>query len=165
MIKIRPFKSNEATLLKAIRLEALQESPDEFASGYSEAKDFPASYWLDIVQCKGSYMNSKSFIGEDERKPIAMAACYPESIKKFRLIAMWVKPSSRSAGVGSAIINFVESWASSQGAKELVAAVYSDNLKAIGFYRNQGFIELEEERQNDSGKDKLELQLTKTLAA
>jgi GNAT superfamily N-acetyltransferase len=164
MIKIRPFKSNDARLLKAVRLVALQESPHAFASRYSEAIDLPANYWLDIVQCKGNYKNSKSFIGEDGDKPIAMAACYPESAETFRLIAMWVKPGSRSAGVGSAILNFVESWASDQGAKELVAAVYSNNSTAMGFYSNQGFIETEEKRQSDSGKS-IELQLTKTLAA
>jgi hypothetical protein len=43
--------------------------------------------------------------------------------------------------------------------------VYSDNSTAVTFYRNQGFIEIEKERQSDSGERKLELQLTKTLAA
>jgi GNAT superfamily N-acetyltransferase len=115
MLKIRPFKSNDASLLKAVRLEALQDSPHAFASSYSEAIDLPDSYWLDIVQCKGSYKSSKSFMGEDGGKPIAMAACFPESAEKYRLIAMWVDPSSRSTGVGSEILNFVESWASNQG--------------------------------------------------
>jgi hypothetical protein len=46
----------------------------------------------------------------------------------------------------------------------LIAAVYSDNSTAMDFYRNQGFIEAEEQ-QTDSGKGKFELQLTKNLAA
>lgn len=163
MFKFRSVTSNDATLLKAVRLEALQESPQAFASNYSEVKDEPADYWLDIVQCKGRYKNSKSFIGEEEGNPIAMAACYPESSEEFRLIAMWVNPDVRFAGVGSAILSIVECWASSQGAKELIAAVYSDNSTAIDFYRNQGFIEIEEERQSGLGKNKFELQLTKTL--
>ena len=165
MLKFRPFTSNDATLLKALRLEALQESPHAFATSYSEAKDQPASYWLDIVRCRGKYKNSKSFIGEDEGHPKAMAACHPESINKFRLIAMWVNPDARSAGVGSAILSIVESWASSQGAKELVAAVYSDNSTAIDFYLKQGFIKNESEQQSDSRNRKIEFQLTKTLAA
>ena len=146
-------------------MEALQESPHAFATNYSEAKDQPDSHWLDIVQCKGRYKNSKSFVGEDEGRPIAMAACHPESIDKFRLIAMWVNPDARSAGIGSAILRIVETWTSSQGAKEIVAAVYSDNLIAIDFYLKQGFIEIEEERQIDPGHNKIELQFTKTLAA
>lgn len=163
MIKIRPFESNDAELLKTVRLEALQDSPHAFASSHDEVKDLPASYWLDIVQCKGNYENSKSFVGEDRGKPIAMAACYPETNDTFRLIAMWVNSSSRSNGVGSTILKFIESWASSQGAKELVAAVYSDNPTAIGFYSNQGFIEVKDQ-QADYGESKFELQLTKKLA-
>ena len=47
MLKIRPFESDEARLLKSVRLEALQDSPLAFATSYYEAKGLSANYWLD----------------------------------------------------------------------------------------------------------------------
>ena len=160
MLNIRPFQESEAVLLKEVRLNALQDSPSAFASKYVDQKALPDDYWLDIVLCRGKYEHSKSFLAEDGGKTIAMTACFPETKTKYRIIAMWVSPQSRSAGIGTLMLSYAEAWAQSEGANELLVAVFSDNPQALKFYLSYGFVNLSGEQPED---ERIELQLVKSL--
>jgi ribosomal protein S18 acetylase RimI-like enzyme len=51
---------------------------------------------------------------------------------------VWVKPSTRSKGIGSALMEVVESQAA-LNAKELTLEVWTRNQRAVGFYERRGF--------------------------
>jgi len=51
---------------------------------------------------------------------------------------VWVKPSMRSKGIGSALMEIVESQ-TAPNAKELTLEVWTRNQRAVGFYERQGF--------------------------
>ena len=76
---------------------------------------------------------------------------------------MWVSPQSRSTGVGTAILKYAESWAQSEGAEELLVAVFSDNTQALKFYLGYGFIHPSKEKQ-EYQRERVEIQLVKNLA-
>jgi ribosomal protein S18 acetylase RimI-like enzyme len=52
---------------------------------------------------------------------------------------MWVDPGWRRAGVGTALIEGLQWWASSRKIRELVLMVTHINTGAIGFYQRMGF--------------------------
>jgi putative acetyltransferase len=51
---------------------------------------------------------------------------------------VWVKPSLRSKGIGSALMEIVESQAA-LAAKELTLEVWTRNRRAVGFYERRGY--------------------------
>jgi ribosomal protein S18 acetylase RimI-like enzyme len=51
---------------------------------------------------------------------------------------VWVKPSMRSKGIGSALMEIVESQAAHH-AKELTLEVWTRNQRAVSFYERDGF--------------------------
>jgi ribosomal protein S18 acetylase RimI-like enzyme len=51
---------------------------------------------------------------------------------------VWVKPSMRSKGVGSTLMETIESQAGLDG-KELTLEVWTVNQRAVGFYQRRGF--------------------------
>jgi ribosomal-protein-alanine N-acetyltransferase len=52
---------------------------------------------------------------------------------------MWVDPAARGTGVGRALLEAVQAWGSSWGAKEIVLWVFESNRPAIRLYETSGF--------------------------
>ena len=59
------------------------------------------------------------------------------------------------------MLSYAEAWAQSEGANELLVAVFSDNPQALKFYLSYGFVNLSGEQPED---ERIELQLVKSLA-
>jgi hypothetical protein len=44
-------------------------------------------------------LHNQRILAEDNENVISLAACFPETNQRFRLIAMWVTPTARETGV------------------------------------------------------------------
>lgn len=117
--------------LRDIRLRALTDSPDSFASTLDRELTFAEAEW------QWRIANGYNVIARGS-EPVGLAGGYlhdgvPE------LIAMWVQPESRGAGVAEQLVEAIADWAGEQDADRLTLWVVDGNQRAERLYRRLGF--------------------------
>jgi GNAT superfamily N-acetyltransferase len=126
---------------KAIRLRALKEDPTAFGSTFARESAFTQAEWLNRV---GNFNSPRGigYLAVPEKNDLTPNFCGiaggfldENDPTKALLVAMWVAPEARRAGVGSLLIRGVESWAASRGARILRLRVTCNNDPAIELYR------------------------------
>lgn len=121
--------------VRAIRLRALAESPDAFASTLEKERLFSDAEWMKRLQGEDvatfvASSNSAIDIG------LATSAPYEQFAGIY---SMWVAPESRGNGVGGALIKAVIEWAIQQRQSQLLLDVGDYNTAAIALYESKGF--------------------------
>lgn len=91
------------------------------------------SYWMDNYDAvKDIYLPmSKTFIYEDKGEIVGFISI----LKDAFIGALFVTVHQQGQGIGSQLLQYVK-----QRYKHLSLAVYKDNLKAVAFYKRQGFV-------------------------
>ncbi len=103
---VRKLVSEDAETYWNLRLEALKQNPEAFASSYEEAvqKDNPIEEVQQNLITKGSY----TFGAFKENKLVGMVTLVREKAIKLRhranIFAMYVSPNARGTGVAKALI-------------------------------------------------------------
>lgn len=133
--QVRRVRPDEWQEFRDIRLEALAESPDAFASTLDREQAFVEADWQWRI---ANGFNVIAYSDGTRPEPVGLAGGYlhdgvPE------LIAMWVQPSARGAGVAAALVGAVADWASEQTAGRLTLWVVEGNDRAERVYRRLGF--------------------------
>jgi len=140
MIQVEPITERNALQFKAVRLQALQESPTAFASTYARESQFSDSDWLSrAVECI-----SETFVGYlaiDAKVACGIVLVTPDDqdTSAAWVESMWVPPSHRRLGVGRLLINTILAWGRNRGVRVLKLMVTSNNEPAICFYQRVGF--------------------------
>lgn len=132
--------------LKAIRLEALQDSPTAFSTPLAEATAFSDGAWQQQAAREADSDSSATFVAMDEAGEwIGMAAVAPlaEVPDHAHVYAVYVTPAHRgSAGPATALMTAAIRFARDHtDAAALTLGVHEDNPRARAFYRKLGFAE------------------------
>lgn len=135
--QIRATTSKDAKLLRAIRLEALADTPEAYGTTYEESAAWSWWKWrmvarrwnYFIAECDGSVSGMASGGHNDE---------YPGT---FWLYGMYVTPSARGSGLADDLVERVVQWARANGANELYLHVTESVTRARAFYERVGFRE------------------------
>jgi len=133
-MKIRLLTEEDNKIWKAIRLEALQNSPENFGTSYEEEINFPAEDW--------SVQNNDIFGAFIEDKLVATTGFFTLRLKKMkhrgRLFAIYVMPKHRGQGLASQLIETVINHAKSR-VIQLHLTCTTTNESAINLYQKHGF--------------------------
>ncbi len=135
-VAVRPGGVDDAMKLKAIRLEALADTPAAFGSTYAEEATWDDAQWREV---SGRW---RYFLAEDGDVAVGMASGghnveYPGT---WWLFAMYVTPRLRGTGVAEELVASVAAWARSEGATQLHLAVTEPVARARAFYAKLGFL-------------------------
>ena len=127
--------AREGLRLRAIRLRALAEAPDAFASTHGQAAALPPDSW------SAQLREIPTFVAvlEGEDVGIVRGARDDSRADTAWLISMWVAPEVRGQGVGEALIDAVVEWARTTGAWRLLLDVGDHNRPATALYARKGF--------------------------
>ena len=119
-----------------IRLRALQDTPDAFASTYADESGFSEQKWRERLS--GAAV---TFLAENDGTDVGMATGAPYVGKSgtVGLFGMWVAPSARRLGCGVALVGAVVGWACETGFGQVALDVADQNAAAIALYRRAGF--------------------------
>jgi GNAT superfamily N-acetyltransferase len=131
-VAVRRVPSEEWETLRAVRLRALQDSPEAFSSSLAEEIDRPDSWWKDGTQ------HLAWFVAEEDGQVVGLVAGMPFGDIP-EVISMWVEPERRGTGVADELLAVVVTWAKSEAATGLSLAVAQDNHRAGRFYERAGF--------------------------
>ncbi len=140
MIAIEQITPLNLHLFKAIRLEALQESPHAFGSTYAREVQFTDADWRARLD-RWNGENGIGFLAMDNQTPCGLAGALRDELapKTAQLVSMWTAPAYRCQAVGRLLVKAVLRWANLRSIETLQLMVTSANQPAILFYERLGF--------------------------
>jgi ribosomal protein S18 acetylase RimI-like enzyme len=133
---IERLSKGEGARLRAIRLRALADAPDAFASTLADAEALDVERWEAQVEALPTFVWCEA--GVD----LGMVRCapYDDDPDAAYLISMWVAPEARGRGIGDALVAAVAAWARDRGLRRVFLDVGEQNRSARALYERAGFV-------------------------
>lgn len=161
-MEIRQLVPADAAQMWRLRLEALQRSPEAFASSYEEARQ--KKHPIDEAEANLKAEGNFTFGAFDGDQLFGMVTMIHEQRIKLRHVAnvygMFITPSQRGKGAGKALLlAVIEQARSIEGVEKINLSVVTANQSAKKLYVGLGFESFGVERKalkSSSGYDDLE---------
>lgn len=141
-IRIARLGAQHAPGYRALMLHAYQAAADAFTSTPEERVHEPLSWWVArIADPKGLSHVFGAFLDDALVGTVALEfAAKPKTRHKAHLIAMFVAPAARGAGVGRALMQAAMRAAAQRPGMRLVTLTVTEgNAAAIALYESMGF--------------------------
>ena len=140
MLTIQRIVSQNIDLFKALRLCALEDSPNAFGSTWEREMSFSDEEWRTRIE-RWSGETGIGFLAMDGDVPcgIAGALVHASDRSRAELVSVWTAPTHRRKGVGGLLIDAITEWMRSRDISTLVLMVTNTNEPAIRFYTRLGF--------------------------
>ncbi|HEX7065945.1 MAG TPA: GNAT family N-acetyltransferase [Bacillales bacterium] len=141
-MEIRQFREEDAEQYRALRLEALRNEPEAFASSYEENRRKPLAETVKRIRAQSE--NNISLGAFLDKKCVGMVALIRKDRKKTAhkadLMSMYVSPDARGKGIGKALVKEVIAWGRQmEGLEQIQLTVVSTNETARNLYLSAGF--------------------------
>jgi GNAT superfamily N-acetyltransferase len=121
--------------LRAIRLEALSDTPDAYGSTYEESVRWSDAQW------KNAASNRLYYLADRDGRVVGMVSggfndAYPGT---RWLYGMYVTPSERGTGTADLLVRSIGEWAKSHDVHQIYLHVTTSVARARAFYEKIGF--------------------------
>ena len=138
---IRRVAVAEGPVVKAVRLRSLAADPSSFASTYAREAAFAEDEWIDWAAGDASGEEKATLLAMRGREPVGLVAAYRDEreLDIFHLVAMWVAPEVRRAGIGRRLLGEIEAWIESSGGTCVQLSVADQALAAFCLYEAAGY--------------------------
>jgi GNAT superfamily N-acetyltransferase len=121
--------------LRAIRLEALADTPAAYGSTYEETARWSDAQWKDAATNRLYYLADR-----DERVVGMVSGGLNDAHPGTRwLYGMFVTPSERGTGTAALLVKAISDWATGEGVDEVFLHVTMSVPRARAFYEKIGF--------------------------
>lgn len=138
-IVIRHISADEFDIFQRIRLEALRAEPSSFASSVEDWEALSDAEWR-------RRLSDPVFVAFRGNEPVGVMGLLRQRSSKMAhratLIMVYVRKELRGVGLAKDLLDTVIAYALSEGIVQIELVVSSENPKAIGFYRREGFSEI-----------------------
>jgi GNAT superfamily N-acetyltransferase len=137
-VEIRQARATDRELLRELRLRALADAPDAFASTLDKEVAFPQEVWRQWAE---GGPTSANLLARRGGAGVGMAAIFadPSAPRRVHLVAMWVDPVTVVVVSPGALIDHAVRWADERQACEVVLRVADHNRAAWTPYERVGF--------------------------
>ncbi|MGV9305425.1 N-acetyltransferase family protein [Nonomuraea sp. NPDC003727] len=135
-LRIERLGADETDRLRAIRLRALADAPDAFASTHAKESAFPEDKWAERLAAPGSAW----FVATRDGQDTGLACGFEEHPGHVHLVSMWVAPEARGQGQADRLLDEVVAWARARDAEEIGLWAVDANTAARALYTRRGFI-------------------------
>ncbi|HSY70505.1 MAG TPA: GNAT family N-acetyltransferase [Edaphobacter sp.] len=141
MITLEPITPQNASIFKATRLRALQDTPTAFGATYAKESLLTEADWVErAARWNGERLILYLAMKAGDSVGIAGSYLDQEDATRAHLISMWTDPTCRQQGIGRLLVNEIIEWAHRRSALTLQLMVTSCNDSAIAFYKRLGFV-------------------------
>ena len=146
--ELRVISGQDWAVFRALRLQALADSPTSFGATRAEAESHPEMVWRDRAGGPGPVV-----MAFHDDVPVAMGGLYaPEESREAFIWGMWVAPDWRGHGLGARILGELLDWG--QRLNRIVALhVTEGNDGARRLYESHGFTSTGEWQPLREGSD------------
>jgi GNAT superfamily N-acetyltransferase len=137
-MEMRQARAADWEVLRELRLWALADAPDAFASTLDQEAAFPEQVWRQRAEGGEGSVN---FIASEGGAGIGMAAIFAVASVpgRMHLVGMWVDPQHRRQGVAQALVDQAVRWAEERQAREVILWGADHNIPARMLYERIGF--------------------------
>jgi GNAT superfamily N-acetyltransferase len=135
-VEVRRLSPDDWALCRDIRLAALRDTPDAFASSYDKEAAYSEAHW------RARTMRGAVLVAWRGGRPVGTAAGWAPPDGDAELFGMWVEAGTRGSGVGDALVDGVVEWAHAEGRDRLALWVTRGNVAANRLYTRHGFVRI-----------------------
>lgn len=158
MPSVRRVTAEDWEALRDVRLRALTHSPASFGSNVAREKAFAPRRWRDWA------LSSPVFVAFADNSPVAMVAGIVGEIPDARqVVALWVSPAHRGAGLADLLVSKVEAWARDEGAARVTLWAADGNNSARRLYERRGYLDCGDYEPMPSNPDVMRRRLVLNL--
>lgn len=163
MISVRRIEVGEGPLYKRIRLAALSDSPNAFATTFDSANRRSLKDWSEQADSTATGTDRVTIFAFINNEPIGIAALYgDDQIRNSgEIIQFWVDPAHRGGLVAEKLIEEIFSRAGKHRFKCLSVWASKGNESAIQFFEKYGFELTHETQPFRPGSDLISCLMTK----
>jgi ribosomal protein S18 acetylase RimI-like enzyme len=141
---VRRVAPGEWRQLRAIRLEAVRDTPTAFSSSYAELASCPDAFWQELAVAEATSDNSATFIACDQNDDqVGSVSVGPlvEVPDHAHIHAVYVRAGHRGpTGLGARLVEAAIRFAERHiDVSRLTLGVHESNTRALAFYRRIGF--------------------------
>jgi GNAT superfamily N-acetyltransferase len=136
MVVVREIEADGWRAMRDMRLEALRDAPQAFASTYEREVAFAEADWQRRIGGGGSFL---AYSPELDVAPVGIAGGFEAEPGAIELVSLWVRPRARGHGVGEALVEAVVAWAWAKGMPRVHLWVTEANSSARLLYERCGF--------------------------
>ena len=140
--EVRRVQPDDWAAVRALRLEALQDSPIAYCEAYADAVGLPDERWQARTARGAVGGDSFQVLAWAGDRPVATCVGYREGGSTGAdagLAAVYVAPDWRGRGLLDLLVDEVVGWAREQGAPRLRLLVHETNGPAQRAYERLGF--------------------------
>ncbi len=130
----RAVIGNEA-VLRAVRLQALSDSPRAFGSTYERELARTTEDWRRWLAPGATFLLE----ADGEARGMVAGVRDAQDSSVVHLMAMWIHPDHRGTGAADALVSSVKDWAAEVGATQVRLNVVEGNGRARQCYERAGF--------------------------
>jgi len=159
MVTVRTAGAGDWELVRDVRLAALRDAPDAFASTYAREAAYTEEQWRGWFSAQFAL-----FLADlsDRAEPAGLAGVYDRD-GEAGLLSMWVRPAARGRGVGEALMSAAADWARDRGRDALYLWVAEANEPARRLYERYGFTPTGERQPLPSHPEVPEIRMRRPL--
>ncbi|GAA3605319.1 GNAT family N-acetyltransferase [Microlunatus ginsengisoli] len=133
-VTVRLLDESEWAAYRAVRLRALEESPEAFTATLAEESERDEAFWRERMT------RSHRLLAErPEPVGIVSVGPYDSDPTSAECYGLYVVPEARGSGVAWKLVEAAARLATREGYHRLYYWVGTDNPRAIGFGSNAGF--------------------------
>ena len=138
---VRSIRPEEWQTYRAVRLRALQDSPDAFGSTYEIEVAQPDSWWTSRIATGATSGFDHALFADSGDAIRGLAWCKVSTSEPgvADLFQMWVDPGSRGNGIGAALVRESINFARRAGVDTLRLGVTVADSPAMRLYTSFGF--------------------------
>jgi ribosomal protein S18 acetylase RimI-like enzyme len=137
-VEVRRVVPEEWPALKALRLEALADTPIAYLETLADAQAAPDPLWQQRAARGAVGGDSFQVLAWDGARPVGTAVSFVRDGAAW-LAAVYVTPAERGAGLLARLVERCAAWGREQGATALRLEVHEGNARAIRAYEKLGF--------------------------
>lgn len=133
---VRVLTKDDWSLYRELRLAALLESPEAFVDRYEQEADHKEERW------RARMTKASRLLAEIDGRPVGIASTgvVTANSADVDVFGLWVAPEVRQAGVAWALMEAAVQLAVDQGRHQLFYWVGNENMRALAFAINFGFL-------------------------
>jgi len=145
--------------MRDLRLRALRDAPEAFASTFELERHLPAEYWrarllaADTFLCR---LGSEAWGSELAPVGLVVVQIAPGLAEEAKLVSLWVDPGARRLGAADTLMAAALTSATAHG-RHLKLYVVETNVAARRLYERHGFVRTGAEQRLDDGRIEVEM--------
>jgi len=157
-VTVRALGGEDWRAFREVRLTALKDSPDAFASSYETEAEYDEQLW------RARMARSERLLACDGDEPVGIVSLgQAEEEGVAELFGMWVQPERRGSGVAWRLTHAAAMHARASGRRAVKLWVSTDNGRAVAFFSSYGFRPTDQRRPMTTDADVEELAMVAPL--